>query len=131
MKSNLDKLFKTDSKMEEDGIDFVIDSDTSFRVRHFSTENTRVKAAIANHYKPYARQIEMETLDDNKNREIKIKLFYDVCLVSWKGVKIDEKEVECTKENALTLFNRLPKLLNTLWDHANNFNNYREELGNS
>ena len=138
-KTNLDQLFKTDKKMEEDGIDFVIrekneekkEAELSFRVRHFAATNPRVKAAMAGHYKPYARQIELNTLDQEKGDEIQAKIFIDTCLVSWKGVEIDGKEAECNKDNALILFKRLTALFKALWEHANDFENYREDLGNS
>lgn len=139
MKSNLDVLFKTNKKLQEDGVDFVVKEaneekkikEVSFRIRRFSQENTRVKAAMAAYYKPHAYQIQMGTLEPEKDREISIKLFLDICLVSWKGVEFDDKEVECTKENAIVLFKRLPEVFDALWQHANDFNNYREELGNS
>jgi hypothetical protein len=129
--TNLDKLFKTDKVLEEEGIDFAIDEKTSFRVRHFSNANPKVKAAMAKYYKPYARQVELGTLDPAKGDEITMKLFIDTCLVSWTGIEMDGKPVECNKDNALTLFKRLPKLFDSLWAHANDFNNYREDLGNS
>lgn len=139
MKTNLDSMFKTDEKMENDGVDFVVREasdaegikELSFRVRHFSATNPRVKAAMASHYKPYARQVELGTLDQKKADEITVKLFIDVCLVGWKGVEIDGEEKQCTKDNALLLFTRLPKLFDTLWKYANDFNNYREDVGNS
>lgn len=131
MKTNLDKLFKTDDKLVNDGIDFAIDEKTSFRIRHFSTTNPRVKAAMAVHYKPFARQVELGTLDQAKQDEIQMKLFIDVCLVGWEGVEIDGQPVECNKENALILFKRLPALFDALWKHSGDHNNYREDLGNS
>ncbi len=131
MKTNLDKFFKTNPTLQEQGVDFAIDEKTSFRLRHFVGTNPRVKAAMANHYKPYARQVELGTLDQKKQDEITIKLFIDVCLVSWTGVEIDGKEVECTKENALTLFTTLPALFEALWKYANDVNSYKEDVGNS
>lgn len=131
MKSNLDKLFKTNKVLENEGVDFAIDDKTSFKLRHFINSNPRVKAAMAAYYKPHARQIELGTLDQEKADEITVKLFIDTCLVSWEGVEIDGKEVECNKENALSLFKSLPQLFDTLWKHCNDFQNYREELGNS
>lgn len=139
MKSNLDNLFKTDKKSQEEGIDFVIREadeekkieELSFRVRNFSATNPRVKAAMAAYYKPHARQVELGTLPAEKEVEIQMRLFIDVCLVSWKGVEIDDKQAECSKENALKLFKSLPDLFNALWEHAKDFNNYREDLGNS
>lgn len=132
MKTNLDKLFKTDATLERDGVDFALDDKTSFRVRRFNSQNPRVKAAMASYYKPYARQVELGTLPQEKSSEITMKLFIDVCLASWEGVE-DEKgnPIECNKDNALKLFKALPDLFETLWKYANDFANYKEDLGNS
>lgn len=132
MKTNLDKLFKANSHLEKEGVDFSIDETTSFKVRRFSSQNPRMKAAMTAYYKPYARQIEMGTLSPEKNVEVTVKVFIDVCLVSWKGV-LDEtgKPIEFNKENALKLFKELPDLFDTLWKHSQSFDNYKEDLGNS
>lgn len=132
MKTNLDKHFKTNAELEKEGVDFAIDDKTSFKVRHFNAQNPRVKAAMAAHYKPYARQIEMGTLPQEKTDEIQRKLFVDICLVSWEGVEDDKgKPIEFNKENALELFKNLPALFDTLWKYANEWSNYKEDLGNS
>lgn len=132
MKTNLDKLFKTDSELEKEGVDFALDDKTSFKIRRFNSQNPKIKAAMASYYKPYARQIEMGTLPTEKSDEITMKLFIDVCLASWTGIEDEAgKPIECNKENALKLFKSLPDLFDTLWKHAQNFENYKEELGNS
>lgn len=131
MKTNLDKFFKTDENLEKNGIWFDISTEIGFLLRPFKPSNPRVKAALANHFKPHARQVELGTLEDAKAQEMQIKLFIDVCLVDWKGVEIDDKEAECNPENALKFFKALPDLFDTLWKHAGDFNNYRVDLGNS
>lgn len=131
MKTNLDRLFKTNKELETSGVDFAIDDKISFRVRHFAASNTKVKAAMAQHYKPYARQVDLGTLEQEKSEEIQMKIFIDTCLVSWTGVEIDGQEVECNKDNALKLFKSVPMLFDTLWKYCNDFQNYREDLGNS
>ena len=131
MKTNLDKFYKANSQAEKDGVDFEIDDTTSFRVRRFSGQNPRVKIAMAQYYKPYARQIEMGTLSSDKNLEIQIKVFIDTCLVSWQGVEIDGQPAEFSKENAMKLFKELPDLFDTLWKYANSFESFKEDLGNS
>lgn len=132
MGTNLDKFFKANSSLEQDGVDFDIGDGISFKVRRFGPSNTRVKSAMATYYKPYAKQVELGTLPVEKSLEINAKVFVDTCLVSWQGV-LDEsgKPLEFTKENALKLFKDLPDLFETLWKHANTFENYKEELGNS
>jgi len=132
MKTNLDKFFKTNSQLEENGVWFdIVPDEVGFLVRPFKGTNPRIKAAMAAYYKPYAKQIEMGTMDLDKQNEIQIKLFIDVCLVNWKGVEIDGQEVPCNKENALRVFRELPDLFDTLWKHCQDFNNYKVDLGNS
>ncbi len=131
MKTNLDGMFKTDIELEKNGVWFMLNEKTGFLVRAFKAHNPRVKSAMAIHYKPYARQIEMGTLDISKQHEINVKLFLDVCLVDWKGIEIDGKDAACTKEVAAQFFISLPELFDTLWKYANDFNNYKEDVGNS
>lgn len=131
MKTNLDKFFKTSTALEENGVWFDISEKIGFLLRPFKPTNPKVKAAMANYFKPYARQVELGTLEMDKQLEIQINIFIDVCLADWKGVEIDDKEVECNPENAKKFFKALPDLFDTLWKHAGDFNNYREDLGNS
>lgn len=130
MKTNLDKHFKTSEELEKNGVWFDISDNVGFLLRPFKTTNPRVKAAMAHYYKPYARQVELGTLDQAKQLEIQIKIFIDVCLVDWKGVEIDDKVAEYKPEVALKFFTALPDLFDTLWRHATDFNNFKEDLGN-
>lgn len=132
MKTNLDKFFKANTALEQDGVNFEIDENISFKVRRFGSSNSKIKAALATYYKPYIKQIELGTLPTEKSIEINAKVFVDTCLVSWRGV-LDEtgNPIEFNKENALKLFKQLPDLFETLWKHANSFESYKEELGNS
>lgn len=130
MKTNLDKLFKMDEALEKNGVWFEISETIGFLLRPFNAQNQKIKGAMATHYKPYARQIESGTLDPAKDSEIRIKLFVTVCLAEWRGVEIDGTEVGCNMENALIVFKRLPTLFETLWKHANDSQNYKEDLGN-
>jgi len=131
MKTNLDQYFKTSENFEKNGVWFDISDKIGFLLKPFKATNPRIKAAMSNHYKPYARQVEMGTLSQEKQQEIQVKIFIDVCLVDWKGVEIDDAEVECNSENALKFFLALPDLFDTLWKHAGDFTNYKEDLGNS
>lgn len=131
MKTNLDKFFKTDANLEKNGVWFDISDETGFLLRPVKASNPKMKKALSDHYKPYAKQVELGTLDPDKALEINIRMFIDVSLVDWKGVEIDGKPTPCTPENALQFFKELPDLFDTLWKHASDYNNYREDLGNS
>lgn len=130
MKTNLDKFFKPSESLEKNGVWFDISDTTGFLVKPFRANNPQVKAAMALHYKPFARQIEMGTLDEDKGLEINIKIFLKACLIDWKGVEIDGKETPYSPEVATEFFKALPDLFHTLWAHCNDFKNYREEVGN-
>lgn len=139
MKSSIDDVFKVDSQYAEGGVIFMVkapDSETgegevSFRLRHFSPENPRTKAALASYLKPHARQIEIGTLDQKIRSEVEMKLLIDISLVSWTGITIDDKPAECNKENALKLFKHAPELFRSLLAYAQDFKNYKEDVGNS
>lgn len=127
VKSNLDSVFKTDKAVEETGVWFNIDSKTGFLIRPFSAANPTIKAAMAKFFKPYAYQIDHGTLDAEKEREISVKVFVHACVVDWKGVEIDGKEVAFDKESAIKLFVSLPELYKTLMRYAEDFRNYKVE----
>lgn len=131
MKTNLDKYFKTDSKLETEGVWFDLDDNVGFLVRRFGGNNSpSVKAAMQKHYKPYARQIEAGTLDQKKDLEIGVKVFVNACMLDWKGVEIDGKEVPFSKEAAVDLLIKLPDLSKALIDYAQSLDSYKVDLGN-
>lgn len=132
MKSNLDKIFKSDKGLEKDGVWFSYTETTSFLIRRFGGFNsTKVKAALAKYYKPYARLIEMGTIPEEKEKEIMVKVFVESSIVSWKGIEIDGKEVEFSVDAAVKLLIHLPELSESLLEYASDSKNYREDLGNS
>jgi uncharacterized coiled-coil DUF342 family protein len=132
MKTNLDKLFKTDTKMESEGIWMMISETTGFLVRRFGGSNEhRVKAAMARHYKPYARLIQNDTLPKEKEDELLTRIFVESCLMDWKGVEIDGKDTSFEKETAVGFLLALPELRSSLQSYATDSQNYKEDLGNS
>lgn len=137
MKTNLDRIFKTDADVEKTGVWFMVSDETGFLVLPFRPTNSRMKAAMATHFKPFARQIDLGTLDSEKEREIMVKIFVNACLVDWKGVEIEGKITPFSKEVAIGFLMRLPELYSTLIDYASDFKNFKEEfeeqqeLGNS
>ena len=140
MKTNLDRFYKTNPTYEKEGVNFVLVEEDkangveeiSMVVRRFNSSNPRVKAAMAAYYKPYTRMIELGTLPQEKSDEITIRLFIDVCLVSWKGIRDESgKEIECNKDNAFSLLKSLPDMFESIWKYANSFESFKEEVGNS
>lgn len=132
MKTNLDKEYKNNEKEEKEGIWFDIKEGVGFLVRRFGGYNSpKMKAAIAQHLKPYSYQIQKETLDHKKEIEIYTKLFVDSCVVDWKGIEIDGKIEEFSKDRCTELLIARQELLKDLIKYSEDSKNYREELGNS
>lgn len=131
-KANLFNLFKTDTNLEESGIWYEISEGTKFLIRRLGGNNTRLKAAYAKYYKSKARLIESGQLPDEEAKTLMYKVFIDTCLADWEGVTDEDgNDLECTPENALDLFKKLPELYNALNEEANKVGNYRADLGNS
>lgn len=132
MKSNLDQFFKSDKEAEESGIWFEIKEGVGFKVKRFGGYNSSpIKAALAKHYKPFAKAIEMNAMPEEKQREIQLKVFVDSCVIDWKGIEIDGKEEPYSKDACVKLLMSLPNLAEALVSHAADSANYKEDLGNS
>lgn len=133
MKTNLDSFFKADDTLEKEGSEFALNDKIKFRLLRFHQNNPKIKAAFARHYKPYARQMEMGTLPQEKSDEISIRVFIETSLVGWEGVEDGEgNPIPFTSENALNLLKSMPELFTELWKHANTFSNYQaHDVGNS
>lgn len=131
MKTNLDKRFKTNDKLEKEGVWFDMGDGTKFRLRRFVGSNPNVKSAMAQLHKPHAKQIEMGTLPFEKEREIAIKLFLAVSLVDWDGIVIDDKPTPYDPKIALEFFKHLPDVFAQLMELCQKPDPYLEDLGNS
>jgi hypothetical protein len=131
MKTNLDSLFKTSTKHEADGVWFEVSSDIGFLVRRFGGANSpKVKLAMAKLYKPYARMIENDTMPENDQKRIMIKVFVESSVIDWKGIEIDGKAAEYSVETAVKFFESLPEVFEALMKYATDFANFKEDVGN-
>ena len=132
METNLDKFYKTNKNLETEGIWFDIGEEISFKMKRFGGFNAAsVKAASAKFYKPYATMIKNGTLPPEKEREVMVATFVSSSITDWKGVEIDGKEEVFDAKICTKLLLNLPDLADTLIEYASNFDNFKEELGNS
>jgi hypothetical protein len=131
MKTNLDSLFKTDTKCEADGVWFNISNEIGFLVRRFGGANSpKVKVAMSRLYKPYARMIENDTMPESEQKKIMIKIFVDSSVIDWKGIEIDGKEAAFSSEAAIKLFENLPEVFDALMKYSSDYANFKEDVGN-
>lgn len=133
MRTNLHKKFKTNIDLETKGIWFEVDSGVSFLITRFGGFNSpSVKKQMAKYHKPHAKQIELGALSPEKEREIMIQIFVEACIKDWKGVTTEDgQEIPFSISECVKLFCELPDMADVLIGQASDYNNYREELGNS
>ena len=136
MKTNLDLKFKMNDQFEKEGIDVEVAEGVFFKVKRFGGFNSqKVKAAVNEYLKPFAKKIEANALAPEKEYEIQVKVFVKSCLVGWSGVKEENEngelsDIPYSEENAIKLLIRLRGLFDTLVAEATNEANYKEVLGN-
>lgn len=134
MKTNLDKLFKTNKSLEINGVDIEIEGVT-FKCRRFHAGSTHVKAAYTRFLKPYQRHLQSNTISEALADKLDKQVFIAGALIGWTGLTDDQGiEIPFTEENALELFTELPELYTSLQNEATKLSNFmledREELGN-
>lgn len=103
-----------------------------FKISMLGARNqVAIKAIHAKHHKPYARQIEMKTLSEEKMAEIFIKIFVEACLKDWKNVRDDQgKDIPYSEVEAIKLFTEYSELVIALNKVAMSPDFYRGDLGN-
>ena len=126
--SNLYALYETDEKFEKDGIDLEVSDGVRFRIARSGGQNKKYQQILAKLMKPYQRQFDQGTLDNDKAGDIMQLAFIKGCLLGWQGVT-DRKgdEMEFSEGNALKLFGDLPDLFAQLQEQAGKVSNYRVE----
>ena len=130
MKSNLDKHFKQDNSLEQNGVWFELENGVKFLIRRFGGSNTEVKKAMVKYYRPVAKLIEKNLMPPEKEKEVVSKAFIKSCIIDWEGVEIDGELRPFDFDTAVQLFSSLPELLETLMEYAQDSENYREDVGN-
>lgn len=128
MKTNLDKFYKTEKSLEEDGVWFDIDSETGFLVRRI--DQSKINKIVSLKYKKYARQFAMGTLNELIEKKILAEIFVDKFLVDWRGIEIDDSVVDFERDIAVKLFVERKDLFDALVSFASNIESFQEEVGN-
>lgn len=126
--SSLHELFETNSSYEKDGIWFEISS-SRFKIARAGGSNKKYSQILSNLFKPYQRQYENGTLDEEKASEIMDLAFIRGCLLGWEGVTSrDGQPIEFSEGAALKLLGELPDLADLLRSEAGKISNYRKEV---
>lgn len=133
MKTNLDSLYKTNSSLEDSGIEMEVSKGVAFQVRRYGGKNAhRVSKAMAKYHKPFANKIATGNLSQEEIDRIDAQVFTEACVVGWSGVCDSEgKPLEFSFDACVEILSGMPDLLRALMINSTQFENYREEVGNS
>ncbi|MBU0801815.1 MAG: hypothetical protein KKA05_12545 [Alphaproteobacteria bacterium] len=131
---SLYKQFATNTDKEIEGIEVQMTeaenddgSVPTFVVSRMGKSNKRYSKALEAATRPYRRQIELGTMNNDKAEEIFLGVFVDTVLKGWKNVR-DESgaDMPFTKQTATKLFKDLPEVYERLQEEAKLSANFRE-----
>ena len=131
---SLYKQFATNSEKEMEGVEVQMPeaenedgSIPTFVVSRMGKANKRYTKALEAATRPYRRQIELGTMNNDKAEEIFMGVFVDTVLKGWKNVRgEDGKPLEFTKAAAVKLFTDLPEVYERLQEEAKLSANFRD-----
>ena len=131
---SLYKQFATNTDKEIEGIEVQMTeaenedgSIPTFVVSRMGKSNKRYSKALEAATRPYRRQIELGTMNNDKAEEIFMGVFVDTVLKGWKNVR-DESgaELPYNKQSATKLFKDLPEVYERLQEEAKLSANFRD-----
>ena len=126
--ANLFEMFGTDKALETEGIWYEFDKETKFRLARAGGANMRFAKALEAKTRPYRRQIENGTIDNDLANSLLREAFAETVLLDWKGVSgPDGVALEYSAANAVKLFEQLPDLFTELQNEATRLSNFRNE----
>jgi hypothetical protein len=130
---SLFKDFSTNQDKEKTGIwvEYSPNEDGSvprFRIARLGGANRRAAVITDRVMKPFARQIQLNTLRPEKAEELDRHIFCEACLLDWQGVQdANGQEIPYSFENAIDLFTQLPDLFTDLKLRSMQAASFRDE----
>jgi hypothetical protein len=143
---SLEKLFKTNKKMEREGIliDYGPNEDLPgdpppsirFRVARSGGSNVAYSKVLERITKPWKRALQNGQVSNERAKEMDREAFIEACLLGWENVTLGGQVLEFSAANAKVLFETLPDMYDDLREQAGSSALFREEtreadLGNS
>lgn len=109
---NLYEKFGTDADAEAgQGIKISYGANTSFTIHRAGGANKRFQRRFEAKMKPYTRQIQQNTMDEDVAKQIFAEIYAETVVVAWEGVTDrDGNPLPFTYDNAVKLFLDLPDL---------------------
>jgi len=131
---SLYKQFATNSEKETEGVKIEFHEATnddgsvpSFFVSRMGKTNKRYSKALEAATRPYRRQIELGTMNNDTAETLFLGVFVDTVLKGWENVKdANGNELPFNKQNAVKLLTDLPDVYDRLQEEAKLSANFRD-----
>lgn len=128
MGKSIYKAFKADETLEREGVWLDFGDYGRFRIARSGGSNQAYNAKVAAAFKPYRRQYETGTLEEDKAREVLSSVFADTIILGWENVFGESGEpMEFNRGNALKLMNELPELYRMIREESDKFANFKAQ----
>lgn len=132
--TNLFKQYGTNKDMEKAGIilDYGLNSKGKpifIKIARAGGANQQFAKCLDRKTKPYRRQIQSETLDEEIGARIQREVYAESVILSWSGVEdADGNEIPFNRENCEKLLTDLPDLFTDIREAAGKIVLFRNEL---
>lgn len=125
--------FKTNTDFEVNGVEveFSMNADgtiPTFIISRMGKSNKAYTKALEAASRPYRRQIEAGSMNNDVAEKMMMDVFVDTVLKGWKNVQYENgTPIEFSKVQAKLLFSELPDLYNELVERASKLSTFRTE----
>ena len=126
--------FKTDKNIEKDGIvlEYGMNSKKKIigiRIARAGGANVQYSKLLEAKIKPYRRQIQNETLDNDIADKITKEVYAQTIVLGWENVEDENgEELEFSVANCIKLFTDLPELWSDIQQQATRASLFRAEI---
>lgn len=131
---SLYKQFATDKVVEKDGVVLEYGKNSKgaqikIRIARAGGANQKFSKILERKTKPYRRQLQNETLDEEIGAQIQREVYADSVILGWEGVEdADGNDMAFTRDNIIKLLTDLPDLFADIRDQATKSALYRANI---
>lgn len=123
---NLYKQFKTDEKLEQNGVPVNYGDGLVLTLRRAGASNPLFRAAAERHLKP--RQHALKAMDEPGSRKLMAEVYADAVVAGWEGMKgPDEQPLEFTRDNVVKVLTDLPEFFKIVQRDAEEMTLFRAQ----
>lgn len=125
---SLYEKFSTDESIEKEGVWLDYGGGEKFLIARAGGANQKFVQRLQHLTKPFNRQIQMGSFDEDQGRELAAQAFAETVILTWEGVKDREGEVmEFSISNCKQFLIDLPEIFVDIREFASSYANFQKE----